>query len=90
MADERILIVDDEEGLRRVLSILLTKEGYDVTGARSAAEALELGLVHRLYPADRFGKEVEAFATDLAARAPIALAAAKRAVQHGSPGQPGP
>jgi DNA-binding NtrC family response regulator len=40
MADERILIVDDEEGLRRVLSILLTKEGYDVTAVASGTEAL--------------------------------------------------
>ena len=40
MAD-RILIVDDEEGLRRVLSIMLSKEGYEVTAASSAAEALE-------------------------------------------------
>jgi len=41
MADERILIVDDEEGLRRVLSILLTKEGYSVTAVASGKEALE-------------------------------------------------
>ncbi len=41
MAEERILIVDDEEGLRRFLSILLTKEGYDVTAVRGGTEALE-------------------------------------------------
>jgi DNA-binding NtrC family response regulator len=41
MADERILIVDDEEGLRRFLSILLSKEGYDVTAVSSGTEALE-------------------------------------------------
>ena len=48
------------------------------------AQALELGLVHRLYPADSFRAEVAAFAADLASRAPIALAAAKRAIHQGS------
>ena len=43
-----------------------------------------MGLVHRVYPAGRFAEEVEAFAADLATRAPIALAAAKRSVQFGS------
>src|SRR5262245_5189436 len=49
MADERILIVDDEEGLRKVLEILLKKEGYEVQSADSAAEALkalDAGLFH--------------------------------------------
>jgi two-component system response regulator PilR (NtrC family) len=41
MADERILIVDDEEGLRKVLQLLLKKEGYDVTVASGGTEALE-------------------------------------------------
>jgi DNA-binding NtrC family response regulator len=55
MAEERILVVDDEEGLRRLLSILLTKEGYDVTTAASAPEALQ-----------KFEKEVfDAVITDI-------------------------
>ncbi len=37
----RILVVDDEESMRRFLSILLEKEGYDVVLASSGAEALE-------------------------------------------------
>jgi DNA-binding NtrC family response regulator len=40
MADERILIVDDEEGMRRFLSIMLAKEGYDVLAVASGADAL--------------------------------------------------
>jgi enoyl-CoA hydratase/carnithine racemase len=47
------------------------------------AEALARGLVHRIFPAARFDAEVQAFAADLAARAPIALAAAKRAIRAG-------
>ncbi len=37
----RVLIVDDEEGMREFLGILLQKEGYGVCTATSAEEALE-------------------------------------------------
>jgi enoyl-CoA hydratase/carnithine racemase len=50
----------------------------------SPADALALGLVHRVLPAERFPEEVQAFAEDLAARAPVALAAAKRAIRGGA------
>jgi DNA-binding NtrC family response regulator len=41
MAEEKILIVDDEESLRRVLSIMLRKEGYRVKAVGTAPEALD-------------------------------------------------
>jgi two-component system response regulator PilR (NtrC family) len=41
VAGEKILIVDDEESMVQFLSILLTKEGYDVHVARSGKDALE-------------------------------------------------
>ena len=41
VAGERILIVDDEESMVQFLSILLTKEGYEVHVARSGREALQ-------------------------------------------------
>jgi DNA-binding NtrC family response regulator len=41
MANERILIVDDEESLRRFLSIMLTKDGYEVTAVDDGTKALE-------------------------------------------------
>ncbi len=47
--DTRILVVDDEESLRDLLSSLLTDEGYQVTTAASAEEALEL-FEHATYP----------------------------------------
>ena len=47
------------------------------------AEALELGMIHRVYPAASFRDEVAAFVADLAERAPIALGAAKAAVHKG-------
>jgi len=37
----RILVIDDEEGIRHMLSILLKKEGYDVTAIAGADGALK-------------------------------------------------
>jgi DNA-binding NtrC family response regulator len=42
MASERILIVDDEDGMRRLLSRVLTREGYETSAVGSGAEALRL------------------------------------------------
>jgi len=39
---ERILVMDDEEGLRMLLKTLLTSLGYDVQTARDGAEAIAL------------------------------------------------
>ncbi|MFU8816298.1 MAG: enoyl-CoA hydratase/isomerase family protein [Pseudomonadales bacterium] len=50
----------------------------------SPDEALALGLVHRVLAAPTFDAEVAAFAANLASRAPVALAAAKRAIYAGS------
>lgn len=38
---KRILIVDDEENLRHILSIILTKEGYEVEAVKNGREALD-------------------------------------------------
>ncbi|HYK11977.1 MAG TPA: sigma-54 dependent transcriptional regulator [Gemmatimonadales bacterium] len=40
----RVLIVDDEPGLRQSLGLLLSGEGYEVTSARTGREGLELAL----------------------------------------------
>lgn len=42
----RILVVDDDEGTRRSLEILLTKAGYEVIQARTGSEALRLWRDH--------------------------------------------
>jgi DNA-binding NtrC family response regulator len=42
MASERILIVDDEDGMRRLLGRVLTREGYETSTVGSGAEALRL------------------------------------------------
>jgi DNA-binding NtrC family response regulator len=38
----RLLVLDDEETIRRVLSIFFEKKGYDVAVAGAAAEAIDL------------------------------------------------
>ncbi len=41
MADERILVVEDEEGMREFLRILLSKERYEVVTCESGEKAIE-------------------------------------------------
>ncbi|MBP2681787.1 MAG: CheY-like receiver, AAA-type ATPase and DNA-binding response regulator, partial [Candidatus Krumholzibacteriota bacterium] len=41
MAGERILIVDDEKSMCQFLTIMLRKEGYQITAAPNGAKALE-------------------------------------------------
>ena len=47
MEKNKILIVEDEESLLRLESILLTSKGYDVIGASNGQEALDAILVQR-------------------------------------------
>lgn len=42
MSKARIMVVDDEESLRKFMKIMLSKEGYDVETAPSGRAALEL------------------------------------------------
>jgi DNA-binding NtrC family response regulator len=42
MASERILIVDDEDGMRRLLGRVLSRQGYETSTAGSGAEALRM------------------------------------------------
>jgi len=39
-AQKRVLVVDDEDSIRRIMVRTLMAEGYDVTGASSGAEAV--------------------------------------------------
>lgn len=41
-AGQRVLIVDDDPGIRRTLHILLSREGFQVSQARDGVEALRL------------------------------------------------
>ena len=42
MTKSRILVVDDDESLRRVLQLQLEQDGYSVTSAASAQQTLSL------------------------------------------------
>jgi enoyl-CoA hydratase len=61
-------------GRNRALEIFMTAQTYD------AAEALRMGYVNRVYPAESFWDEVRLFAEGIAAHSSPALAAAKRLV----------
>ena len=39
---ERILLVDDDDSIRQVVTVFLTDEGYDVAGAGDGQAALDL------------------------------------------------
>ncbi|MDJ0783229.1 MAG: response regulator [Desulfosarcinaceae bacterium] len=45
--DQRLLLVDDEDGLRTVLGISLTDAGYEVLSAGDGQQALDLFRLHR-------------------------------------------
>ena len=87
LPETSIGIIPGAGGTQRYARLLGTARALDLilhAKLLTPAQALEIGLVHRIYPAERFCDEVEAFAADIASRAPIALAAAKQAIQQGS------
>jgi DNA-binding NtrC family response regulator len=45
-AGQRVLIVDDDPGIRRTLHILLSREGFQVSQARDGVEALRMWRDH--------------------------------------------
>lgn len=63
-------------GFARAFELAVTAERL------SAADALSLGLVNRVYPEDRFADEVAAYAADLAARPTRAIGLTKRAMNR--------
>jgi 2-(1,2-epoxy-1,2-dihydrophenyl)acetyl-CoA isomerase len=64
-------------GLRQAMRILLTNPTL------GAAEARDLGVVTEVVPDDQLGERVDQLAAELAASAPLALAATKRLVWAG-------
>jgi enoyl-CoA hydratase len=80
-------IIPGAGGTQRFARLLGTAKALDLilhAQTLSPADALACGLVHRVFDAATFERSVDAFVTDLAKRAPIALAAAKRAIYEGS------
>ena len=74
-------------GTQRLTRLVGRARALDVmlTGRRvSAAEALAIGLVHRVVPTDRVMVEARALAETLAAQAPLAVRYVLEAVNHGA------
>jgi len=68
--------------LVRVVGKALAMEMVLNNRTLSAAEALQFGLVNRVVPAERFLEESLVLAAELAGRAPLAVAAAKQAINN--------
>lgn len=65
-------------GKGMAMLLCLTGETID------AREALRIGLVERVVPADRLLDEAKAIASAIASKAPLAIAACKRAIDNGA------
>lgn len=79
-------IIPGAGGTQRMARLLGTARALDLilhAKLLSPDEAQGLGLTHRVFPSDTFEADVTAFAEGLAARAPVALSAAKRAIHEG-------
>jgi enoyl-CoA hydratase len=87
LPETNVGIIPGAGGTQRYVRLLGTARALDLIlhgQTLDPAEALGLGLVHRVFDAATFRAEVAAFARNLAGRAPIALAAAKRAIHAGA------
>jgi len=87
LPETNVGIIPGAGGTQRYVRLLGTARALDLIlhgRTLDPAEALGLGLVHRVFDGAAFRAEVAAFARDLAGRAPIALAAAKRAIHAGA------
>jgi enoyl-CoA hydratase/carnithine racemase len=79
-------IIPGAGGTQRMARMLGTAKALDLilhAKTMSPATALNLGLIHRLYPEESFHADVDAFVEDIANRAPVALVAAKHAIHQG-------
>lgn len=80
-------IIPGAGGTQRFARLLGTARAIDLIlhgRILGPAEAHELGLIHRLYAPETFRDQAFEFARNLAARSPIALAAAKEAIWRGA------
>jgi enoyl-CoA hydratase len=79
-------IIPGAGGTQRLARLLGTAKALDLilhAKTMPPTTALQLGLVHRLYPEESFHAEVDAFVEDIVNRAPVALVAAKHAIHQG-------
>jgi enoyl-CoA hydratase/3-hydroxyacyl-CoA dehydrogenase len=67
----------------RLIGLTKAKELIYTGDMIPASEALEMGLVDRVYPPEKLEEEVRKFALKLSERPPLALLAAKYSIQFG-------
>lgn len=87
LPETSIGIIPGAGGTQRYARLLGTAKALDLimhAKLLTPEQALEIGLVHRVFPRDTFHEAAKAFAEDIASRSPVALSAAKHAIQIGS------
>lgn len=81
------------DGIRRILDVVGVPVATDLlisARAYSAAEALAVGLVNRVCPADRLASDAGDYVAAVVANAPLTIRAAKRTISELSRRSPGP
>ena len=68
----------------RIIGIAKAKDAIFLSKQFSAQEALEIGLVDKVFPNESFKEEVTNFAKKLAEQSPIALKLAKQCINYGT------
>ena len=87
LPETSIGIIPGAGGTQRYARLLGTAKALDLimhAKLLTPEQALDIGLVHRVFPRDKFHEAEKAFAEDIASRSPVALSAAKHAIQVGS------
>jgi len=87
LPETSIGIIPGAGGTQRYARLLGTAKALDLimhAKLLTPEQALDIGLVHRIFPKATFHEEAKAFAENIASRSPVALSAAKRAIQIGS------
>ncbi|NWG46331.1 MAG: enoyl-CoA hydratase/isomerase family protein [Alphaproteobacteria bacterium] len=90
LPETNVGIIPGAGGTQRMTRLIGTARALDLIlhgRPLSADKALELGLIHRVFPPETYAASVSAFAHNLASRAPIALAEAKACIRaaHDTP-----
>lgn len=86
LPETNVGIIPGAGGTQRMARLLGTAKALDIIlhgRLMTPEQAFSMGLIHRLYDEASFTDEVAGFAQRLAERSPIALSAAKRAIQQG-------
>ncbi|MBI9076211.1 MAG: enoyl-CoA hydratase/isomerase family protein [Desulfatibacillum sp.] len=76
MPPAKLGLVYHAEGLQQfvdAIGIAVTREIFMTAGTYTALQAKEMGIVHHLYPRDRFADEVSALGQTIAGNSPISL-----------------